>query len=89
MLPDIFQVKVMCGTAEFVSPEVVSYDYVSSNTDMWSIGRYIWFLLYIDIFSIFLDIRCYHLHSAVWLLTFHGGQRLGDLHKHRQVSSNL
>ena len=36
----ILQVKVMCGTAEFVSPEVVSYDYVSSNTDMWSIGSY-------------------------------------------------
>ena len=32
----------MCGTAEFVSPEVVSYDYVSTNTDMWSIGTYIY-----------------------------------------------
>ena len=28
----------MCGTAEFVSPEVVNYDPVSLNSDMWSLG---------------------------------------------------
>lgn len=26
--------KVMCGTAEFLAPEVISYDTVSSPTDM-------------------------------------------------------
>lgn len=30
--------KVMHGTPEFVAPEVISYEPVSSATDMWSIG---------------------------------------------------
>ena len=28
----------MSGTVEFVAPEVVAYDGVSSGTDMWSLG---------------------------------------------------
>ena len=35
----------MCGTPEFVSPEVVSYDYISPGTDMWSVGVVTYILL--------------------------------------------
>ena len=28
----------MCGTAEFVSPEVVNYDPVGPSSDVWSLG---------------------------------------------------
>lgn len=30
--------KVMQGTAEFVAPEVISFEPVGLSTDMWSIG---------------------------------------------------
>ena len=32
------QVREMLGTPEFVSPEVVNYEPLSPNTDLWSIG---------------------------------------------------
>ena len=32
------QVREMLGTPEFVSPEVVNYEPLSLNTDLWSIG---------------------------------------------------
>ena len=32
------EVCEMLGTPEFVSPEVVNYEPLSLNTDMWSIG---------------------------------------------------
>ena len=32
------EVREMLGTPEFVSPEVVNYEPLSLNTDMWSIG---------------------------------------------------
>jgi len=32
------KLRVNFGTPEFLSPEVVNYDYVSFNTDMWSLG---------------------------------------------------
>ena len=35
----------MCGTAEFLAPEVVNYDFVSGQTDMWSIGVITYILL--------------------------------------------
>jgi serine/threonine protein kinase len=40
----------MLGTPEFVSPEVVNYEPISLNTDLWSIGvityiMYVWNLL--------------------------------------------
>uniref|UniRef100_A0A4W3HVH8 Myosin light chain kinase, smooth muscle-like n=1 Tax=Callorhinchus milii TaxID=7868 RepID=A0A4W3HVH8_CALMI len=31
-------VKVLCGTPEFVAPEVINYEAVQFNTDTWSIG---------------------------------------------------
>ena len=37
--------KTMSGTPEFVSPEVVSYDFVTSATDMWAIGVITYILL--------------------------------------------
>ena len=37
--------KTMSGTPEFVSPEVVSYDYVTGATDMWSVGVITYILL--------------------------------------------
>ena len=37
--------KTMSGTPEFVSPEVVSYDYVTPATDMWSVGVITYILL--------------------------------------------
>lgn len=30
--------KVLFGTAEFVAPEVVTFDKISYSTDMWSVG---------------------------------------------------
>ena len=35
----------MCGTPEFVAPEVVCYDFISTKTDMWSIGVICYILL--------------------------------------------
>ena len=32
------EVREMLGTPEFVSPEVVNYEPLSLNTDLWSIG---------------------------------------------------
>jgi len=32
------QVKALVGTPEFVAPEVVNYDFISTGTDMWSLG---------------------------------------------------
>ncbi len=32
------EVREMLGTPEFVSPEVVNFEPLSLNTDMWSIG---------------------------------------------------
>jgi myosin-light-chain kinase len=39
------KLKVMCGTPEFVAPEVVNYDFVDSSTDMWSVGVICYILL--------------------------------------------
>ena len=39
------KVKTMSGTPEFVSPEVVSYEYVTPATDMWSVGVITYILL--------------------------------------------
>ena len=41
----LFQIKSMVGTPEFVAPEVVSYDYISTGTDMWSLGVICYILL--------------------------------------------
>lgn len=38
-------VRAMMGTAEFVAPEIVSYEPLSSATDMWSIGVITYILL--------------------------------------------
>lgn len=38
-------VRVMQGTPEFVSPEVISYEPISLNTDMWSVGVLTYVLL--------------------------------------------
>ncbi len=35
----------MCGTPEFVSPEVVNYDPVSLASDLWSLGVIAYVLL--------------------------------------------
>lgn len=37
--------KVMCGTPEFVAPEIVSFDNISPGTDMWSVGVICYILL--------------------------------------------
>ncbi|XP_042199268.1 myosin light chain kinase, smooth muscle isoform X2 [Callorhinchus milii] len=38
-------VKVLCGTPEFVAPEVINYEAVQFNTDTWSIGVISYILL--------------------------------------------
>uniref|UniRef100_A0A0N5CAU5 Protein kinase domain-containing protein n=1 Tax=Strongyloides papillosus TaxID=174720 RepID=A0A0N5CAU5_STREA len=40
-----FPVKDMIGTPEFVAPEVINYEYLSSATDMWAIGVVTYILL--------------------------------------------
>ena len=37
--------KVLAGTPEFISPEVVNYEDVSPHTDMWSVGVITYLLL--------------------------------------------
>ena len=32
------QYRTMAGTPEFVAPEVVNYEFISSQTDMWAVG---------------------------------------------------
>jgi len=39
------KLRVMCGTPEFVAPEVVNYDVVDTSTDMWSVGVICYILL--------------------------------------------
>ncbi|XP_016103098.1 myosin light chain kinase 2, skeletal/cardiac muscle-like [Sinocyclocheilus grahami] len=39
------KLRVNFGTPEFLSPEVVNYDFVSFNTDMWSLGVISYMLL--------------------------------------------
>ncbi|XP_017277856.1 myosin light chain kinase 2, skeletal/cardiac muscle [Kryptolebias marmoratus] len=39
------KLKVNFGTPEFLAPEVVNFDYVSFNTDMWSLGVITYMLL--------------------------------------------
>merc|ERR1719430_89348 len=36
---------MICGTPEFVSPEVVGYDFISTGSDMWSLGVICYILL--------------------------------------------
>ena len=38
-------VRVLFGTAEFVSPEIINYEPISTNSDMWSIGIICYVLL--------------------------------------------
>ena len=37
--------RAMVGTAEFVAPEVVQYEDISSETDIWSLGVLTFILL--------------------------------------------
>ena len=46
-------VRAMVGTAEFVAPEVVQYENISTETDIWSLGVLTFLLLSGD--SPFLD----------------------------------
>lgn len=39
------QIKVMCGTPEFVPPEVVNYDPIGLSSDLWSLGVIAYVLL--------------------------------------------
>jgi len=39
------QIKSLVGTPEFVAPEVVNYDFISTGTDMWSLGVICYILL--------------------------------------------
>eukprot|EP00118_Oscarella_pearsei_P025943 m.309085 g.309085 ORF g.309085 m.309085 type:complete len:347 (+) comp45466_c0_seq1:648-1688(+) len=39
------ELKLMLGTAEFVAPEIVSYDPISTATDMWSLGVLVYIML--------------------------------------------
>uniref|UniRef100_A0A665VY74 Myosin light chain kinase 2, skeletal/cardiac muscle-like n=1 Tax=Echeneis naucrates TaxID=173247 RepID=A0A665VY74_ECHNA len=39
------KLRVNFGTPEFLSPEVINYDFVSFNTDMWSLGVITYMLL--------------------------------------------
>ncbi|XP_047137702.1 probable myosin light chain kinase DDB_G0271550 isoform X1 [Hydra vulgaris] len=39
------QNKVICGTAEFIAPEVISFNPITLKTDMWSIGVITYVLL--------------------------------------------
>ena len=42
---DQVSVRAMVGTAEFVAPEVVQYEDIARETDMWSLGVLTFILL--------------------------------------------
>eukprot|EP00092_Neocalanus_flemingeri_P063530 GFUD01076901.1.p1 GENE.GFUD01076901.1~~GFUD01076901.1.p1 ORF type:complete len:354 (+),score=89.18 GFUD01076901.1:116-1063(+) len=44
-LDPVNKIRVMCGTPEFLSPEVVNYDVIDTSTDMWSVGVICYILL--------------------------------------------
>jgi len=39
------KLKIMCGTAEFLAPEVINYDFIGCPTDMWAVGVISYILL--------------------------------------------
>lgn len=32
------EIRTLCGTAEFIAPEIVNFDPISTASDMWSVG---------------------------------------------------
>eukprot|EP00092_Neocalanus_flemingeri_P025694 GFUD01027856.1.p1 GENE.GFUD01027856.1~~GFUD01027856.1.p1 ORF type:complete len:392 (+),score=90.66 GFUD01027856.1:31-1176(+) len=44
-LDPLIELRAMCGTPEFLSPEVVNYDVIDTATDMWSVGVICYILL--------------------------------------------
>ena len=45
MMMVVVVIQVMCGTPEFVAPEVINYESISFATDMWSVGVITYLLL--------------------------------------------
>ena len=68
---NIFQMKAMCGTPEFLSPEVVNYDCIDISTGATKIDDKIDDL---DIPCRHVVSRCDLLHPSLRLLTFCGRQ---------------
>ena len=59
------QVRAMCGTAEFLAPEIVNYDDITVASDMWAVGGDIYIL---DDVNICDSGRGDHLHPPLRLL---------------------
>ena len=61
MVGSIVQVREMLGTPEFVSPEVVNYEPLSLNTDLWSIGV-ITYIMYVHYnYAVQNNLACQHI----------------------------
>ena len=55
----------MCGTAEFLAPEIVNYDDITVASDMWAVGEDIYIL---DDVNICDSGRGHHLHPSLRIL---------------------
>ena len=75
----------MCGTAEFLAPEIVNYDDITVASDMWAVGHYVmndddenfWYII---------SGRGYHLYPSLWLFPLPRRHRRGDIQQHLQVT---
>jgi len=75
------QVKALVGTPEFVAPEVVNYDFISTGTDMWSLGVICYIL--ISGYSPFMGDTDTETYSNISNVTFDF-----DLEEFDQISEN-
>ena len=57
----------MCGTAEFLAPEIVNYDDITVASDMWAVGHYYARKVNDDIVYNAILGRGHHLHPPLWV----------------------
>ena len=59
----------MCGTAEFLAPEIVNYDDITVASDMWAVGYYVRNVHDDSVCNAILGWG-HHLHPPLWVFPF-------------------